>query len=158
MYSDYHAISNLAYTYTETMDAADHAGLALLFSHAEVYLIHEGPGGSGPPITGAENLKAFWDGLVRLYDGKTRCRHCISNFLLEIDDKGETASSRAYFNVFLQTPDIPLQVIASGRYHDEYKKIEGVWYFTKKRIMSDFFGINVTGHTKRLAWQLVEKA
>ena len=43
--------------------------------------------------------------------------------------------------MFQQTPELPLQAIASGRYHDTFERVEGIWRFaTRDYSMLDYIG------------------
>jgi hypothetical protein len=57
-----------------------------------------------------------------------------------VDNPGETARTRSYFTVFMQTDTLPLQPIIAGRYHDEFRKIDGVWCFTRRHMITDLVG------------------
>ena len=51
------------------------------------------------------------------------------------------ASCRSVYTVFQQTPELPLQAIASGRYHDTFERVEGIWRFaTRDYSMLDYIG------------------
>ena len=55
-------------------------------------------------------------------------------------EPGETARTRSYFTVFMQTDTLALQPIIAGRYHDEFRKIDGVWCFTRRHMITDLVG------------------
>ena len=52
----------------------------------------------------------------------------------------ETATCRSYFRVFQSRPDLPLQAIITGRYHDELEQSDGTWRFKKRTIFPDLIG------------------
>lgn len=62
--------------------------------------------------------------------GTPRTKHVVTNPIIEIDEKANEATSRSYYTVLQATEGIPLQVIAAGRYHDRFTRIDGRWYFT----------------------------
>jgi len=63
-------------------------------------------------------------------------RHNISNMVLKID--GNHATGRAYwFNFNDDNPDRKAYVEAYGHYEDELEKIDGKWYFTKRKILNE---------------------
>jgi hypothetical protein len=39
-----------------------------------------------------------------------------------------------------QTPELPLQVIITGRYHDDFERVDGSWRFTRRRMILEQFG------------------
>lgn len=146
---DYHAICNLAYRYPELLDAGDHTRLGMLFQQGEVRCF-AGELSAGDPAVGAQAVTQQYDTQVQLHDGQPRTRHVITNLIVEIDDDGRTAKGRSYFQVVQEAPGLPLQIIASGRYHDSFEKRDGDWYFVQKIINADYFG-DVSRHARALA-------
>jgi hypothetical protein len=136
---DYEAICNLAFTYPERLDVGDHEGLGALFEHGEVRCFAGGIA-AGEPAVGAGGVKEMYDRLVQLHDGQPLTRHVITNLIVEIDEAGGTAKGRSYFQVVQQAPGLPLQIIASGRYHDSFEKKDGGWRFVQKIIRADYLG------------------
>ncbi|MFY7838232.1 MAG: nuclear transport factor 2 family protein [Novosphingobium sp.] len=130
------AIANLIYRYAELMDAGELEQVAALFSHARVTL------GGGQVVEGAAPMLAQWQAFVRIYPcGTPRTRHVITNPIVEVDEVAGIASCRSVYTVFQQTPDLPLQAIASGRYHDSFARVEGAWRFaTRDYSMLDYTG------------------
>jgi hypothetical protein len=47
--------------------------------------------------------------------------------------------------VFQQTEKIPLQPIISGRYHDEFARVDGAWRFATRHYINELFG-NLSDH------------
>lgn len=144
--TDEQQIINLCHTYPELLDAGNHEGLGQLFRDGEIRCYAGNLPTSGPHV-GASGVKAFYDSVVMMHDGQPRTRHVIANLILHIDPGGETASSRSYFQVVQDAPGCPLQIIASGRYHDEYRKRDGEWRFVRKVIWADYLG-NVSAHAR----------
>jgi 3-phenylpropionate/cinnamic acid dioxygenase small subunit len=130
------AITNLLYRYAELMDAGQLEEVAAMFSHARVTL------GGGKVVEGAAPMLEQWRAFVRIHPcGTPRTRHVISNPIVEIDEAAGTASCRSVYTVFQQTPELPLQAIASGRYHDTFERVGGVWRFaTRDYSMLDYIG------------------
>lgn len=119
------AITNLLYRYAECMDSGDLAGAASLFTHA-VLRVGEGE----RDTVDAAGMLAFWTNMVIRYpDGTPRTRHVVTNPILEVDENAGTATCRSYYTVLQQTDGFPLQVIVSGRYHDEFERVDGRWRF-----------------------------
>ena len=129
------AITNLLYRYAEHMDAGELDQAAALFAHARVTL------GGGRVVDGAALLDQ-WRAYVRIHAcGTPRTRHVITNPIVEIDAAAGTATCRSVYTVLQCTPALPLQVIASGRYHDEFACIDGAWRFVARDYsMLDFTG------------------
>lgn len=130
------AITNLLYRYAELMDAGELEQVAELFAHARVTL------GGGVVVEGAAPMLEQWRAFVRIYPcGTPRTRHVVTNPIVEIDEAASTATCRSVYTVFQQTLDLPLQAIASGRYHDSFERVDGAWRFaTRDYSMLDFTG------------------
>ncbi|CAJ1493694.1 nuclear transport factor 2 family protein [[Mycobacterium] kokjensenii] len=120
------SIANLLYRYAELMDSGDLEAVAALFAHARIKADPE-----GTVILDHTGILQLWRSLVRIHpDGTPRTKHVITNPILDIDDDAGTATCRSYYTVLQQTDDVPLQVIAAGRYHDEFERVDGVWRFS----------------------------
>lgn len=130
------AITNLLYRYAELMDAGKLEEVAAMFEHARVTL------GGGKVVEGAAPMLEQWRAFVRIHPcGTPRTRHVITNPIVEIDEAVGRASCRSVYTVFQQTPELPLQAIASGRYHDTFERVEGIWRFaTRDYSMLDYIG------------------
>lgn len=130
------AITNLLYRYAELMDAGQLEEVAAMFSHARVTL------GGGRVVEGSAAMLEQWRAFVRIHPcGTPRTRHIITNPILEFDEAAGTASCRSVYTVFQQTPELPLQAIASGRYHDTFERVGSTWRFaTRDYSMLDYIG------------------
>ena len=143
-------ITNLLNRYCECIDLGDLVSASLLFEHAKLKM-----------ITSAElqDHKAMLELLQRaiiIYpDGTPRTRHVLSNPIIHIDEQRGTATSRSYYTVLQATEDIPLQVIATGRYLDEFEYVDGRWRFSYRESQATMFG-NISGHI-RLTEELSSK-
>ena len=119
------AITNLLYLYAERMDAGDLEAVAALFKRAKVKT------GGGEVIEGSAPMLALWQAHVRIHDdGTPRTKHVITNPIIEVDEVAGTATCRSYYTVFQATPDLPLQAICAGRYHDSFTYMDGAWHFS----------------------------
>ncbi|UVO13581.1 nuclear transport factor 2 family protein [Mycobacterium sp. SVM_VP21] len=120
------SITNLLYRYAELMDSGDLDGAAALFAHARIKADPE-----GTVILDSAGILQLWRGLVTLHaDGTPRTKHVITNPILDIDEVAGTASCRSYYTVLQQTEAVALQVIAAGRYHDTFERVDNVWRFS----------------------------
>lgn len=118
------AICNLLYRYAELIDSGELELAAGLFRHARIKVRHV-----SEPI-GADELLGIWKRLIRIYPcGTPRTRHLVSNIILEMDEDAGRAKTRSCYTVYQATEDLPLQLIAAGRYHDEFERIDGNWRF-----------------------------
>ena len=121
------AITNLLYRYAELMDAGDLEGAAALFERTLVRT------GDGAVIEGSAPMLALWRAHVRIYPcGTPRTKHVISNPIVEVDEDAGTATCRSYYTVMQATPDLPLQAICAGRYHDAFVRVDGQWHFSER--------------------------
>ena len=140
--SSHRAIGDLITTYAELVDDGDFAGLGTLLADATFT-------GGGEPVSGAQAIeKMFQDTLIVYDDGTPRTRHLITNIRIQVDEAADTAVSRSYFTALQALPDLPLQPIASGRYHDRFERRDGQWRFAERRVRVDLTG-DVSRHLRR---------
>lgn len=134
-------IANLLYRYAELMDSGDLVGTATLFERAKVRMAGD------TVMEGVAGMLAVWQSHVRLYpNGTPMTKHVITNPIIEVDEAAGTATCRSYYTVLQATPDLPLQVICAGRYHDAFAKDAQGWYFTARDYsMLDLVG-NMSAH------------
>ena len=133
--SDEHQILNLLYSYCELQDAADFAGVAEIFRHSG-YRVH-----NGEEHFGYDEVHALKTAHDKVYDDQTlRTKHVMTNTIIELDPDGTSARTRSYFTVYQATPQLPLQCVIAGRYHDVLEKVEGAWRFRDRYIIGDLLG------------------
>jgi 3-phenylpropionate/cinnamic acid dioxygenase small subunit len=133
--SDERQILNLLYSYCELQDAADFAGVAELFRHSG-YRVH-----NGEEHFGYDEVHALKTAHDKVYDDETlRTKHVMTNTIIELDPDGRSARTRSYFTVYQATPQLPLQCVIAGRYHDVLEKVEGAWRFRDRYIIGDLLG------------------
>ena len=126
-------IENLLYTYAERIDLGDFEGVADLFEHAAI----TSPGAPRGP-GGRDAALAIYQKSTRLYeDGTPRTKHVTTNAIIEVDEANDTATSRAYFTVFQCLEDFPLQAIISGRYHDQFERVDSRWRFAERMMLPE---------------------
>jgi 3-phenylpropionate/cinnamic acid dioxygenase small subunit len=135
MATDHDAITTLIYTYAERLDAGDLAAVAQLFAHATLR------SNQRPDVRrgSAEVLETFRSA-VALYDGSPCTKHVTTNVIVDVDERQGIASARSYFTVLQARPELPLQVVIAGRYHDQFARSDGVWHFTDRMIYVDLAG------------------
>ena len=134
-------ITNLLYRYAELIDSGDLAGAAALFKHAKIKMAQS----DGPQDN--EAVLAVWRKVMKIYPDRTpRTKHVITNPIIEIDEAAGTATCRSYYSVLQATDDLPLQVVAAGRYHDTFERVDGAWRFSYRDYsMLDLKG-DLSGH------------
>ena len=134
-------IANLLYRYAELVDSGDLPGVGTLLENARM------------KILGVEELQdsvatlAMLQAVVKIYPcGTPRTKHVVTNPILEIDEAAGKATCRSHYTVLQATEDIPLQVIAAGRYHDRFERVGGSWRFVyRDYTLFDLKG-NISGH------------
>lgn len=129
-------IMNLLYRYGLYIDEGKFDDAAALFKHGQIAM------GAGHVMSDPKQIAAMWHGMVRTYEcGTSRTRHIITNPIIEVDESLGTAKVLSCWTVIQQTADFPLQVVASGRYEDDFHKVTGEWCFKQKRYLGiDFLG------------------
>ncbi len=132
-------IENLVYTYAERIDAGDLDGVAALFANGRICGVQD-----GPPETvfeGTARVRQLYETAIRIYDdGTPKTRHFTTNVQLHVDEVAGTAAGSAYYCVTQATPDLPLQIIVTGRYRDTFHRIEGTWCFDTRIMFVDQVG------------------
>ena len=128
------AIETLIFSYAERVDLGDFEGAGELFAHGERRFGPEGTPLGGPAL--AEALRSSF----RMHDGSPRTKHVTTNVLIDVDEEAGTATARSYFTVPQATREMPLQLIAAGRYHDAFERVDGVWRFRSRVILLDHQG------------------
>ncbi len=132
-------ICNLLYRYAEAIDEGRLEDAAALFSHARIET-----GAAG--LLDADGLLALWRKILVIHPcGTPRTRHLVTNPSLDIDEAAGTAQAHSCFTVLQSTADFPLQIIASGRYHDRFARIDGQWCFVER----DYRQLDFTGDLSR---------
>jgi len=129
------AIAALVYAYAERLDAGDLDGVAALFADATLRSSRR-----ATVRHGRHEALAFYRDTVRLYDGRPCTTHVITNLAIAVDAAGDGAASRCAFTVLQARPELPLQVVLAGRYHDRFVHSAGTWRFADRLILVDLVG------------------
>jgi 3-phenylpropionate/cinnamic acid dioxygenase small subunit len=139
--SSYRTIENLIATYAELVDDGDFAGVGILLADATL------TGGAGSVSGGGAIEKMLRDNLIVYEDGTPRTKHVTTNVVIEVDEEAGTAVSRSYFTALQALPDLALQPIVSGRYHDRFERRDGQWRFVERHVRTDLLG-DVSRHLR----------
>jgi hypothetical protein len=143
-FDDWHAIHTLIMSCAERVDAGRYADAATLFEHATFRREFKVDGRTEfETFRGTAGVNAWLARSPLFSDGTPRTRHVHTNLIIELD--GDAASSRCYVSVFQQTPALPLQPIAVGRYIDSFERMNGQWRFTD-RLLTGFLLGNIGMH------------
>ena len=135
MTNHYEAIATLVYGYAEFLDGGDFERLADLFAHATLHSNR-----STDVRRGREQALAMYRNTVALYDGVPSTKHVITNLAVDVGADGASAAARSYFTVLQARPQLPLQIIIAGRYHDCFVHADGSWRFADRLILVDLVG------------------
>jgi len=128
-------IENLLYEYQERIDDGDLHGVAAMFAHAVIRAE-----GMDVAWVGEDQIYAMYAGFVRMYHGSPRTTHTNPNAIIHIDEDAGTATCRSKYVVFQETPDLPLQPIITGGYHDTFERVDGAWRFTERVMITRSLG------------------
>ncbi len=133
-------IENLLYTYAERIDAGDFEGVADLFAKGRITA--QADTDAGQLFEGRDAVLGMYQASTRIYPdtGTPKTKHVTTNAIIDVDDASGTASARTYYTVLQRTDTLPLQPIIAGRYHDTFKKVEGVWWFDTRTMFVDLMG------------------
>jgi len=133
-------IKNLIYRYADLIDRGDLRAVATMFSRGKIVTV-DGQGKKSE-IVGDEAVYGMYSRFTRLYqdNGSPHTMHMTTNVMVDVDEAGATASSRAYAVVFQAVDDFPLQPIIGVRYYDKFAKTEDGWHFTERQMDSHLFG------------------
>jgi hypothetical protein len=132
----YEQIRNLLGRYTERMDLGDFEGLGEIFRRAKLTDFD-----GNPVAEGYEAVRDSYTNGTQMYDGRPGTKHTTVNVQIDVDEEAGTASAKSAYVVFQATPNLPLQPIITGRYHDDFTRDDdGQWYFTARRFAVDTVG------------------
>jgi ketosteroid isomerase-like protein len=131
------AVTKLVYTYAELIDTGDFAGVGELLGHATMTF-----DGFDEVVRGTEAIEALYARTTRRYgDGTPRTKHVMTNLIVDVDERGETAASRSYFTVLQAVPgEFALQPVIAGRYRHTYELVDGRWRIASMHIVIDLVG------------------
>ena len=135
-YGDERAVLNLLYVYAELVDSGNFDGLSVLFAGVPVFMA-----GPDQPAVPGEMVGEVMHQFVKTYERVPRTDNHVTNDVPGSDAPGQ-ARTRSQFTVLQNVPGVlPLQVVASGRYHDEFtQNASGTWAFSQRIMLVDAYG------------------
>jgi len=133
--NDVQAIKNLVYSYAELLDTGDIEGLARLFTGATLRT-----SGTSDEYQGAAAVQRLIEDAVHLYDGIPGTKHLITNVIVAVADDRRSATARSYYTALQGRPELPLQPILAGRWHDWFEREAERWRFADRLIYTDLVG------------------
>ena len=143
MTPDHEAIARLVHLYAERLDGGDLDGVAELFARGTLRSNR-----TDAVRRGRDEARALYRDTVALYDGVPCTKHVITNLVIDVAADAAAATARSYFTVLQARPELPLQVIIAGRYHDRFEREDNLWRFTDRLILVDLVG-DLSRHLKR---------
>jgi hypothetical protein len=130
--SDEWQISNLISRYAELLNLGQIDAVGELFRHGRI--TSEG----NPAVReGSEAVTEMYRGSVHFPEKLPDTLLFSSNLQIEVD--GDRARGKAYFVALHQTERGVVPVVA-GRYHDEFRRIDGTWWFHLRHMIPDLTG------------------
>jgi 3-phenylpropionate/cinnamic acid dioxygenase small subunit len=133
-------ITDLLHAYADLIDAGDVDGVGALFADA-VLAFRSRTGDERIIATGARQAAdALSRSNVRYADGTFLTKHVITNIRIDLADDCTSATATSYVTVFQATPELPLQAVFAGRYHDTFGAVDGAWKFTRRVAIADLLG------------------
>ena len=87
-------------------------------------------------------MRGLYGRTTRLHEdtGTPKTKHVTTNAIIEVDDEAGTATAQSSYLVTQATPELPLQVIITGRYRDTFHRIDGRWWFDTRTMYVDQTG------------------
>ena len=142
---DVRALSIIIYSYAELLDLGDLQGCARLFTRAVLRVA-----GADDALEGADAVREYLESTVQLYDGVPGTKHLVTNLIVDIDDDRRSATARSYYVAFQARPELPLQPILAGRWHDRFERDADEWWLIERLIHPDLTG-DIRFHIKGLS-------
>ena len=103
----------------------------------------------GTNLEGAAAVRSQYDAVILYDDGTPRTKHVLGTVIVDVDDAADTGSARCAFTVF-QAVDGPPQPVLTGRYHDQFARVDGAWCFRERFVYPDLEG-DLSRHMRRPA-------
>jgi hypothetical protein len=127
----------LVFAYAERIDAGDFEGVADLFAAGRITVE-----GTDAVRAGRDDVLEMYRRSTRIYEdtGTPKTKHLTTNLVIEMDEGAGAAQARSYFTVLQATPDLALQPVIAGRYHDRFEREGGTWRFAERHMICDLFG------------------
>jgi SnoaL-like domain len=138
------AISRLVFEYAERLDRGDLNGVGELFGHATY---RAAVGQDVHVERGSDAVRSLLEAMVMIHEGTPSTKHLTTNLVVDVDEDRATAVARSCFAVLQARPELSLQVIVAGRYHDRFERADDGWRFADRLIYSDLVG-DVSHHLR----------
>ena len=106
--------------------------------------------GGAEALHGGKAVQQILETAVQLYDGVPSTKHLITNVSVEVDGDRKSATARSYYTALQARPELPIQPILAGRWHDRFERDGESWWFVDRLIYTDLVG-DLRFHIKGLA-------
>lgn len=130
--SDEWEISNLIARYAELLNLGQIDEVGELFRHGRITSEN-----NSTDREGSEAVAAMYRESVHFPEKLPDTLLFTSNLQIHVD--GDHASGKAYFTA-LHVTDRGLAPVIAGRYHDEFRRIDGKWWFHHRHMFPDLTG------------------
>jgi 3-phenylpropionate/cinnamic acid dioxygenase small subunit len=141
-------IERLLFRYCRAMDDGRFDDFARLFENGTWYF------DEATQMTGSDEVRAWLEDSIVLYNGVPGTRHTVSNIVTDVDLEEGTASSRSYVIVFQTIPGSAPHVMFQGAYDDTLVLGPGGWRFAERRLTCDGLA-DMTVHLKGAGAQTI---
>ena len=132
-------IRRVVFTYPEASDTGDVAAVGRLLDGARMG--HFGVPEADLPVVSGDAFAELYERSVIYYpDGLSHAKHLITNIDIEISPDAQEARAHSNFVVLQARPELPLQVICTGRYDDTLRRNDGEWKMAVRRECMDIKG------------------
>ena len=140
MSSDHWEISNLVARYAELLNLGRIDEVGELFRYGKIT-------SAGNPTTyeGTDEVVAMYRESVHFGEKVPDTLIFTTNLQIHVD--GDSGSSKAYFLVVHQAAS-GVQPVLAGRYHDEFVRRDGRWWFQHRHMLPDLVG-DLSSHLNR---------
>ena len=126
-------ILDLAARYNHAVDSGDHEGVAALFTEDGVI-----EATATGPIAGRPAIAHY---IASRPDGWQRRRHFNNNAIIEgVPGDGDGDAARLVMSLLVLSRRDSVEPRLYGRYEDDLRRVDGVWRFSRRRIVVDADG------------------
>jgi hypothetical protein len=115
------AITRIILDYADAVDTGDLERLRDIFRYGTIRVdgIETQYRGGDAVVDTFRRYTRFFD------DGTPSTKHVTTNLVIDVDPDGRRATARSYFTVLQARPELPLQAVIAGRYHDTFSSGTG---------------------------------
>ncbi len=130
---DHLQIQQMIIDYYQELGSGAHSDLSEYFTEDALFIVN------GKRYKGRKAIDDIYaelgEGGTELYDGKTHM--LMTNLSVQFEDANTATARVIWTGVKNDTLKGPPRLFEQGREYDTLKKIDGVWYFSKRNIVSD---------------------